>query len=184
MVEQPEEHGRLLEMRRNFRFLSRLPESPPRFLKEALKSGGDSKRLMLDRENYYAMTGGHGACRGCGEVTAIRLITSANRAMRHQRYLEHARELESLTEKLRHKVGELVASQDQESRLERVKRTLMVLDRRLYHFESGPTGHGPASSAFANATGCSSVYGSTFPFNPYTDPRVNSLFQDLSLIHI
>ena len=124
------------------------------------------------------MTGGHGACRGCGEVTAIRLITSANRAMRHQRYLEHARELESLTEKLRHKVGELEASQDQESRLERVKRTLMVLDRRLYHFESGPTGHGPASSVFANATSCRSVYGSTFPFNPYTDPWVNSLFQD------
>jgi pyruvate-ferredoxin/flavodoxin oxidoreductase len=31
---------------------------------------------------------------------------------------------------------------------------------------------------FANATGCSSVYASTFPFNPYTDPWVNSLFQD------
>ena len=30
----------------------------------------------------------------------------------------------------------------------------------------------------ANATGCSSVYASTFPFNPYTDPWVNSLFQD------
>ena len=59
LVEQPEEHGRLLEMRFNFRFLSRIPESRPRFLKEALKSGGDSKRLMLDRENYYAMTGGH-----------------------------------------------------------------------------------------------------------------------------
>ena len=38
LVEQPEEHGRLLETRRNFRFLSRLPESPLRFLKEALKS--------------------------------------------------------------------------------------------------------------------------------------------------
>jgi pyruvate-ferredoxin/flavodoxin oxidoreductase len=30
----------------------------------------------------------------------------------------------------------------------------------------------------ANATGCSSVYASTFPNNPYTDPWVNSLFQD------
>ena len=30
----------------------------------------------------------------------------------------------------------------------------------------------------ANATGCSSVYASTFPFNPYNDPWVNSLFQD------
>ena len=30
----------------------------------------------------------------------------------------------------------------------------------------------------ANATGCSSVFASTFPFNPYNDPWVNSLFQD------
>ncbi len=37
---------------------------------------------MLDRGNYYATTGGHGACRGCGEVTAIRLVTSTNHAIK------------------------------------------------------------------------------------------------------
>jgi pyruvate-ferredoxin/flavodoxin oxidoreductase len=52
------------------------------------------------------------------------------------------------------------------------------LEKRLYHFESGPTGNGPSGAAFANATGCSSVYASTFPANPYKDPWVNSLFQD------
>jgi pyruvate-ferredoxin/flavodoxin oxidoreductase len=55
---------------------------------------------------------------------------------------------------------------------------LKVIEKRLYRFESGPTGEGPASAMIANATGCSSVYASTFPFNPYTDPWVNSLFQD------
>ena len=30
----------------------------------------------------------------------------------------------------------------------------------------------------ANATGCSSVYASTMPYNSYLDPWVNSLFQD------
>lgn len=178
LVEQPENRERLQELRRNYRFLSKLPNSSSRFLKDVLKSGGDSKRLMLDSENYYAMTGGHGACRGCGEVTAIRLITSANRALRNNRYREHTRELENLTERLREKIISLETKQGVVSRLERLRSTLQVLDKRLYLFESGPSGNGPATSIFANATGCSSVYGSTFPFNPYTDPWVNSLFQD------
>ena len=52
------------------------------------------------------------------------------------------------------------------------------METRLYLLESGPRGNGPASAVIANATGCSSVYASTFPFNPYNDPWVNSLFQD------
>jgi pyruvate-ferredoxin/flavodoxin oxidoreductase len=55
---------------------------------------------------------------------------------------------------------------------------LEVLERRLYLYEGGPTGNGPASTVIANATGCSSVYASTMPFNSYLDPWVNSLFQD------
>ena len=57
-------------------------------------------------------------------------------------------------------------------------RSREILEKRLYLLESGPTGNGPASAVIANATGCSSVYASTFPFNPYNDPWVNSLFQD------
>ena len=39
-------------------------------------AGGDIKRMLLDRDTYYSSTGGHGACRGCGEVTAIHLFNS------------------------------------------------------------------------------------------------------------
>ena len=61
---------------------------------------GDTKRLILDRENYYATTGGHGACRGCGEVTAIRLITATNHDIHDRRRKEHMREVEDLIGKL------------------------------------------------------------------------------------
>ena len=56
---------------------------------------------------------------------------------------------------------------------ERIERTLRTLEKRLYLFESGPTGNGPAGTVIANSTGCSSVFASTFPFNPYNDPWVN-----------
>jgi pyruvate-ferredoxin/flavodoxin oxidoreductase len=130
---------------------------------------------MLDRDNYYATTGGHGACRGCGEVTAIRLVTSMNHAIQGQRRKAHVAELEQLLGAL----GSKLASVQQEAaRRERIDAARATIERRLYLLESGPTGNGPASAVIANATGCSSVYASTFPFNPYNDPWVNSLFQD------
>jgi len=64
------------------------------------------------------------------------------------------------------------------TRRERITKARETLEKRLYLLESGPTGNGPASAVIANSTGCSSVYASTFPFNPYNDPWVNSLFQD------
>ena len=130
---------------------------------------------MLDRANYYATTGGHGACRGCGEVTAIRLVTSTNHAIKAKQRKEQIRDLEGLIEKLSAK---LASVQDDATRRERIAKARETLEKRLYLQESGPTGNGPASAVIANATGCSSVYASTFPFNPYTDPWVNSLFQD------
>ncbi|MCJ7453730.1 MAG: thiamine pyrophosphate-dependent enzyme, partial [Steroidobacteraceae bacterium] len=137
--------------------------------------GGDIKRMMLDRSNYYATTGGHGACRGCGEVTAIRLVMSANHAIQGKRRKEHIRELEALLEQLGAKRASI---QDDAARRGRIDEVMARLEKRLYLLESGPTGNGPASAVIANATGCSSVYASTFPFNPYNDPWVNSLFQD------
>jgi pyruvate-ferredoxin/flavodoxin oxidoreductase len=68
--------------------------------------------------------------------------------------------------------------QDDAVRRRRIDAVLAQLEKRMYLLESGPTGNGPASAVIANATGCSSVYASTFPFNPYNDPWVNSLFQD------
>ena len=158
-----------------FEFLSHTADTPARFVDTAVKEGGDIKRMMLARANYYATTGGHGACRGCGEVTAIRLVTSLNHAIHAKRRKEHIRELDAL-------IGRLHAKRptvhDDAARLERITRAIDTLEKRLYLLESGPTGNGPASAVIANATGCSSVYASTFPFNPYNDPWVNSLFQD------
>ncbi len=38
--------------------------------------------------------------------------------------------------------------------------------------------HGPESMGIVAATGCNTVYGSTYPFNPYRVPWTNSLFEN------
>ncbi len=47
-----------------------------------------------------------------------------------------------------------------------------------WRYEKGVTGKGRSSMGILNATGCTSVWGSTFPFNPYPFPWANHLFQD------
>ncbi len=47
-----------------------------------------------------------------------------------------------------------------------------------WNYEVGTTQTGRASLGFTNATGCTSVYGSTYPYNPYPFPWTNHLFQD------
>ena len=47
-----------------------------------------------------------------------------------------------------------------------------------WRYQNGTTGKGRASMGMLNATGCTSVWGSTFPFNPYPFPWSNHLFQD------
>ncbi len=166
------------EMRQRLDTIARMPKTPIRFIEQATKSSSEAKRLLLDRDNYYAMTSGHGACRGCGEVTALRLVTSINRALQQQRYRSHIEQLESLIEQLESKLTCLEFDQHDQTRELRIKQTIATLDKRLFEYENGPTGNGPSDALIANATGCSSVYASTFPSNPYNDPWVNSLFQD------
>ncbi|MFQ6005058.1 MAG: 2-oxoacid:acceptor oxidoreductase family protein [Woeseia sp.] len=47
-----------------------------------------------------------------------------------------------------------------------------------WRYQNGRSGKGRASMGMLNATGCTSVWGSTFPFNPYPSPWSNHLFQD------
>jgi pyruvate-ferredoxin/flavodoxin oxidoreductase len=161
-------------LQKRFGFMSATPNTPERFLEGSDTPGGDVKRIMLDHENFYATTGGHGGCRGCGEVTAIRLVMSTSHAISERRRREHIKELTGLLDRLYAKR----ATVEDESRRERLSRTIATLERRLYEQEGGPTGNGPASTIIANSTGCSSVYASTMPFNNFLDPWVNSLFQD------
>ena len=167
----------LLEtLQTRFEFMSKTPNTPARFTDGALDAGGETKRLMLDRANYYATTGGHGGCRGCGEVTAIRLVMSTNRAITDKRRDAHIEELEGLLAALEAKKASL--GKKESARAQRIGEIIATLEKRLYLYEGGPTGNGPSGAVIANSTGCSSVYASTFPFNAYNDPWVNSLFQD------
>ena len=163
-------------LQERFDFMSKMPDTPVRFVHGAIEAGGEIKRLLLDRSNYYSTTGGHGACRGCGEVTAIRLVMATNHAITSQRRREHLVELDKLVSALIVKCETLPASETDRSAS--IKDLIGTLEKRLYLYEGGPTGNGPSGAIIANSTGCSSVYASTFPFNAYNDPWVNSLFQD------
>jgi pyruvate-ferredoxin/flavodoxin oxidoreductase len=173
-----EQNGEVVaDLETRFERLNAVPNTPKRFTANATSPDGDLKRIILDHGVYYAMTGGHGACRGCGEVTSVRLLTSLNRALATQRRAEHLKDLDAIVDRLHAKLAELGEDGDP-GRRERITGAISELERRCYLYEGGPTGEGPAPTVIANSTGCSSVYASTMPFSPYIDPWVNSLFQD------
>ncbi len=55
---------------------------------------------------------------------------------------------------------------------------LAKLKNLKWKYTSGTTGRGRANMGMCNATGCTSVWGSTWPYNPYPFPWANHLFQD------
>ncbi len=61
---------------------------------------------------------------------------------------------------------------------------LQKLKDLKWNYEVGATNNGRANMGFTNATGCSSVYGSSFPYNPYPFPWTNHLFQDAPSVAI
>ncbi|WP_263732028.1 2-oxoacid:acceptor oxidoreductase family protein [Cellulomonas sp. SG140] len=172
-------------LQQRFETMTRLPNTPSRFTAGATSPDGDTKRLMLDHTAYYSTTGGHGACRGCGEVTAIRLVTALSHAVGEDKRRSHLRELDEVLDGLHSTLEALDAGADEgagdpatRARIGRITGAIEQLEHRQYLYEGGPTGNGPAPVVIANSTGCSSVYASTMPFTPYLDPWVNSLFQD------
>lgn len=62
--------------------------------------------------------------------------------------------------------------------LKRVTQYLAKLKQLKWQYTQGVTGRGRSTMGIANSTGCSSVWGSTYPFNPYPFPWTNHLFQD------
>lgn len=55
---------------------------------------------------------------------------------------------------------------------------LSGLKSLLWRYTGGTTGKGRSSMGMTNSTGCTSVWGSTYPYNPYPFPWANHLFQD------
>jgi pyruvate-ferredoxin/flavodoxin oxidoreductase len=68
--------------------------------------------------------------------------------------------------------------------LRRVSQLIADLKALRGRYTQGTTGRGRASMGMINATGCTSVWGSTYPFNPYPFPWTNHLFQDAPSIAI
>ncbi len=62
--------------------------------------------------------------------------------------------------------------------LKNVTQLLAKLKNLKWKYTNGTTGKGRSNMGMCNATGCTSVWGSTYPFNPYPFPWANHLFQD------
>ncbi|WP_083633782.1 2-oxoacid:acceptor oxidoreductase family protein [Rhodoferax antarcticus] len=62
-----------------------------------------------------------------------------------------------------------------------IKRTAQLLEKLKdlrWRYLEGPTKRGRADMGIVNSTGCTSVWGSTFPYHPYPFPWTSHLFQD------
>lgn len=160
-----------------FSIFSLLPNSPAEFCDPEGGASLDMKRIFLDRDNYYSTVGGHGACRGCGEVTAIRQTMALANELNHARVAKHRAELEDLLARLEAAKADGRTAADSR-RADLIDSVLEQLSKRLYRYEGSAGGRGPAGTVVANSTGCSSVYASTAPYNSYQEPWVNGLFQD------
>ncbi len=62
--------------------------------------------------------------------------------------------------------------------LTRVVQLLAKVKDLRWKYLEGLTGQGRTAMGMVNATGCTSVWGSTYPYNPYPFPWANHLFQD------
>lgn len=62
--------------------------------------------------------------------------------------------------------------------LQETTQLIAQLKSLRWKYTEGATGKGRSSMGMTNATGCTSVWGSTYPYNPYPFPWANHLFQD------
>ncbi|MFN8583143.1 MAG: ferredoxin, partial [Gemmatimonadaceae bacterium] len=195
-------------LRKNWEFWKQLPDTDDAFInvKNIDQGIGVLSSLLLKKENYRSMVGGDGACMGCGEKTAVHLVVSAVHALMGPRVEKHVATLDELIANLdgmarsvlasganidaasasAHTSGDVRLTLDpsQRDRLDVIARTLHNLKDLRWRYTEGPGGKGRARMGMANSTGCSSVWGATYPYNPYPFPWVNHLFQDAPSIAI
>ncbi|MEP6744954.1 MAG: 2-oxoacid:acceptor oxidoreductase family protein, partial [Gemmatimonadota bacterium] len=192
-------------LRRNWKVWQKLPDTDDRYVNvsDVDEGIGVLSSLLLKKATYRSMVGGDGACMGCGEKTAVHLIVSAISAAMQPRVRRHVAHLDELITGLEGDArtvlaagvdlqaaakapGDVTVPVDAagHARLALIDRTLQELRDLKWRHETGPSGTGRASLAMANSTGCSSVWASTYPYNPYPFPWVNHLFQDAPSIAI
>lgn len=205
-------------LRKKWDFWLDLPNTPQKYnrIDDIEDAAGALHTLLLDKRHYSTMTGGDGACLGCGEKTIIHLFTATVEALMLPRVERHVTYLGELIERLQKHVqtkliheidvsdavsiagaiaesssGDLTLAKIAQHRerigggepidrewLKRVTRVIAKLKQLQWQYTEGTTGKGRARMGVLNATGCSSVWGSTYPYNPYPFPWANHLFQD------
>jgi pyruvate-ferredoxin/flavodoxin oxidoreductase len=194
-------------LRRNWKLWERLPDTDDRFLNISnIEEGiGVLPTLLLKKDVNGSMVSGDGACMGCGEKTSIHLVLSTIEALMQPRVRAYVERLDGLVSGLESKSRELLATgadldaaaevaegetvglvvdaarRDELQELNDVRKALEDL---RWRYLEGPSGRGRSTLGITNSTGCSSVWGSTFPYNPYPYPWVNHLFQDAPSIAI
>jgi pyruvate-ferredoxin/flavodoxin oxidoreductase len=199
LVTVKQDDANLAQLRRNWAVWQKLPDTHDRFVNvsDVDEGIGVLSSLLLKKATYRSMVGGDGACMGCGEKTAVHLIVSSIFAAMQPRVQRHVAHLEELVAALDGTARDLIASgADLEAasngkgvatvpldpakheRLALLTRTIGELRDLKWRHVMGPSGKGRAPLGMANSTGCSSVWGSTYPYNPYPFPWVNHLFQD------
>ncbi|HKJ01244.1 MAG TPA: thiamine pyrophosphate-dependent enzyme, partial [Longimicrobiales bacterium] len=153
--------------------------------------------LLLKKDNYRSMAGGDGACMGCGEKTAVHLMTSTVEALMQPRVDKLLKEIDEIVASLDKQERDILGGSvdlaaaakaggdvgvkltaDQQAQLQLLHKSKEEMEHLKWLYVQGPSGRGRVSLGITNSTGCSSVWGSTYPYNPYPFPWVNHLFQD------
>jgi pyruvate-ferredoxin/flavodoxin oxidoreductase len=193
-------------LRRNWEMWERLPDTADRYINITdLEHGmGILPTLLLKKENYRTMAGGDGACMGCGEKTAVHLLLSTIEGLMQPRVKALVTKLDGLIDGLDEKIRTLLAAdadldldtlvegghadlpvdEEREALIKQYHKSMKELKELRWRYTEGPSGRGRSHMAMTNSTGCSSVWGSTYPYNPYPFPWVNHLFQDAPSIAI
>ncbi|HTS77536.1 MAG TPA: 2-oxoacid:acceptor oxidoreductase family protein [Bryobacteraceae bacterium] len=214
----PQTSESVAQLRHNWDFWNALPTTSPEFIRiENLDEKiGALETLLLDKRNYLSMSGGDGACLGCGEKTVVHLFTATVEALMQPRVKAHVAKLDDLISRLDQHVRLKLAGTIDLTRGDRIEHaldelknqdvTLASFSEKLDERHSGPTldgewlrwvvqlleklkhlrwqytegttRRGRANMGILNSTGCTSVWGSTYPYNPYPFPWANHLFQD------
>jgi pyruvate-ferredoxin/flavodoxin oxidoreductase len=191
------------KLRRNWDFWTALPDTDDRYINVSnLDEGiGVLSSLLLKKDTYRSMVGGDGACMGCGEKTCVHLITSTIEASMQPRVRKVIEKIDGLAATLDGQARELLSADvdleaaaagsadlplddAKKSRLAELTKAMAELKDLRWRYTEGPAGRGRAPLGITNSTGCSSVWGSTYPFNPYPFPWVNHLFQDAPSVAI
>jgi pyruvate-ferredoxin/flavodoxin oxidoreductase len=217
LLRKPQDEAAIERMRNDWAFWLDLPTTNQSFsrIDNLDEKIGALETLLLDKNNYNAMSCGDGACLGCGEKTVLHLFTSTVTALMQPRVKAQLARLDDLIAKLeqhiRLKLAEgvdlsdtaalknAVQNGDQDLSLAGLSDSIdpdhekTLVDKEWlqqmtdlleqlrdlhWRYREGPTNNGRAAMGIVNATGCTSVWGSTFPYNPYPFPWTSNLFQD------